>query len=98
MSVALRSMTAAPMLFFVFVSAVLAIAAGAAFGLSTGLFIALVAALFLLRQPLLLILAVATAYVHVFFATNSEVAYLIQDMWFTLDREVLLAIPMLPGR
>jgi C4-dicarboxylate transporter DctM subunit len=94
MSVALRSMTAAPMLFFVFVSAVLAIAAGAAFGLSTGLFIALVAALFLLRQPLLLILAVATAYVHVFFATNSEVAYLIQDMWFTLDREVLLAIPM----
>lgn len=58
------------------------------------IFIALITALFLTRQPILIIVALATAYVHVFFATNSSVEYLIQDMWFTLDREVLLSIPM----
>jgi C4-dicarboxylate transporter DctM subunit len=46
-----------------------------------------------LRQSLVLVLAVATAYVHVFIA-NSKIEFLIQDFWFTVDREVLLSIPM----
>lgn len=72
----------------------LALLAGLIWGLSVSVFVALVALMLVLRQPILLIIAVATAYIHVFFATNSRVEYLIQDMWFTLDREVLLAIPM----
>lgn len=55
------------------------------------LFIAL--ALLVLRQNLILVLAVVTAYVHVFIA-DSKVEYLIQDFWFTVDREVLLSIPL----
>ena len=50
--------------------------------------------LLFLRQPVVLILAAATAFTHQYFAKNSSVEYLIQDMWFTVDREVLLAVPM----
>jgi C4-dicarboxylate transporter DctM subunit len=50
-------------------------------------------ALALLRQPLLLILAVGTAYVHVGLA-DSKLAFMMQDVWSALDKEVLLAIPM----
>jgi C4-dicarboxylate transporter DctM subunit len=57
-------------------------------------FIAIFIALLLLRQPIIILVAIATAFVHVYFARNSSVEYLIQDMWFTLDREVLLSIPM----
>jgi C4-dicarboxylate transporter, DctM subunit len=55
--------------------------------------LALVIALLVLRQSLVLVLAVATAYVHVFVA-NSKIEFLIQDFWFTVDREVLLSVPM----
>lgn len=58
------------------------------------IFALLMLALLFLRQPVVLILAAGAAYVHVVFAKNSQVEYLIQDMWFTVDREVLLAIPM----
>lgn len=49
--------------------------------------------LVLLRQPLLLILAAGTAFVHVVLA-NSKFDYMIQDVWTALDKEILLAIPM----
>ena len=55
--------------------------------------LAIVVALLVLRQSLVLVLAVATAYVHVYIA-NSKVEFLIQDFWFTVDREVLLSVPM----
>lgn len=58
------------------------------------IFLALLLILLILRQPIIILVAIATAFVHAFFARNSSVEYLIQDMWFTLDREVLLAIPM----
>ena len=57
-------------------------------------FTLLMLALLFLRQPVVLLLAAATAFTHAWFARNSSVEYLIQDMWFTADREVLLAIPM----
>ncbi len=53
----------------------------------------LILAMLWLRQSLVLVLAVATAYVHVFIA-KSQVEFLIQDFWFTVDREVLLSIPL----
>jgi len=53
----------------------------------------LILVLLMLRQSLVLLLAVATAYIHVFVA-KSEVEFLIQDFWFTVDREVLLSIPL----
>ena len=53
----------------------------------------LIVALIVLRQSLVLVLAVATAYVHMFIA-KSKIEFLIQDFWFTVDREVLLSIPL----
>ncbi len=58
----------------------------------TGLF-AIILLLLLLRQPVILVLAVATAYIHVFIA-DGELQFLAQDVWFAIDREVLLSIPM----
>lgn len=57
-----------------------------------GLF-AIIIALLLLRQPVILVLAVATAYIHVFIA-EGELQFLAQDIWFAIDREILLSIPM----
>jgi len=54
---------------------------------------ALLFMLMLLRQPLLLLLAAGTAFVHVVLA-RGEVEYMIQDIWSALDREILLSIPM----
>jgi C4-dicarboxylate transporter DctM subunit len=53
----------------------------------------LVVALALLRQPVVLIVAAAIAFVHAFM-TRSSIEFLIQDMWNTVDREVLLSIPL----
>lgn len=55
--------------------------------------IAIVLLLLALRQNIILILAVAAVYLHVFVA-DSKIEFLIQDMWFAVDREVLLAIPL----
>ena len=57
-----------------------------------GLF-ALAGVMVLLRQPILLLLAALTAYVHVVL-TNSKFEYMIQDVWAALDKEILLAVPM----
>jgi len=55
--------------------------------------LAVLLALALLRQPLLLILAAGTVFVHVALA-DSQVTYVMQDVWSALDKEVLIAIPM----
>ncbi|MGK6315681.1 TRAP transporter large permease [Neorhizobium sp. DT-125] len=47
-----------------------------------------------LRQNVILTLAVLVGVIHVFIASASAMEYLIQDLWFTLDRELLLSIPM----
>ncbi|NDH63522.1 MAG: TRAP transporter large permease [Alphaproteobacteria bacterium] len=57
-------------------------------------FLVMVVGLLFLRQPVVLVLAVVAAYTHAFFATNSGVEFLLQDMWFVVNREVLLSIPM----
>lgn len=49
--------------------------------------------LILLRQPILLLLAACTAFVHGVM-TSSKVEFMIQDVWSALDKEILLAIPM----
>lgn len=48
----------------------------------------------LLRQNVVLTLAVIVGLIHAYVATNSAAKFMIQDLWFTLDREVLLSIPM----
>lgn len=50
--------------------------------------------LVVLRQPMVLMLAFAVMCVHQFVARNSSVEFFIQDLWFTVDRDVLLPIPM----
>jgi C4-dicarboxylate transporter DctM subunit len=50
-------------------------------------------ALVLLRQPILLLIAAATAYVHVVMA-RSKFEFMVQDVWAALDKEILLAVPM----
>lgn len=57
-------------------------------------FFVLALGLLFLRQPIVLILAACTAFVHTFLASRSSVEFLVQDMWFTVDREILLSIPM----
>lgn len=50
-------------------------------------------AMLVLRQSLVLILAMLTVYIHVF-VVGGKVEFLIQDFWFAADREVLLSIPL----
>lgn len=68
------------------------------FGLMPGpkvlFFLLMVVGLVLLRQPVVLVLAMIAAYTHAYFATNSGVEFLLQDMWFAVNREILLSIPM----
>lgn len=63
-------------------------------GLAGLALLAIVFGLLVLRQNVILTVAVATAFVHVAMAKKSAVEFLIQDMWFAIDREVLLSIPM----
>ncbi|PJI38799.1 MAG: C4-dicarboxylate ABC transporter permease [Ferrovibrio sp.] len=53
----------------------------------------IIVVLILLRQNIILTLAVAVAFIHAYMA-KSRPEFLIQDIWFTVDREVLLSIPM----
>jgi C4-dicarboxylate transporter DctM subunit len=53
----------------------------------------LILVLIIFRQPIVLIVGAALAYVHVFM-TASRPEFLIQDMWIAVDREVLLSIPL----
>ena len=53
----------------------------------------LVLALLALRQSVVLILVVAAAYVHWFWG-DGDLTYLVDDIWSSINRNVLLAIPM----
>ncbi len=55
--------------------------------------IALVAMLLTLRQPLLVILIAAVAVVHIVWG-RGQLDYIIEDMWISLDKELILSIPM----
>jgi C4-dicarboxylate transporter DctM subunit len=61
--------------------------------MSIAIFIALIVALLVLRQSLVLVVAVAAVYVHLFLV-DSKIEFLFQDIWLAIDREVLLPIPM----
>lgn len=47
----------------------------------------------LLRQPLLVILFLLTAVVHLMWG-KGQLDYIIEDMWVGLDKEVILSIPL----
>jgi C4-dicarboxylate transporter DctM subunit len=55
--------------------------------------IALIIFLLAFRQNIILILLTATAYIHLVWG-DGRVSYLVEDMWVSLNNEVLLAIPM----
>jgi len=56
--------------------------------------LALIALLVVLRQSIVMIVALAVAYVHAFMTSKPNVEFLIQDVWYAIDREVLLSIPL----
>lgn len=56
-------------------------------------FIALVALLLLLRQPLLVILLAIAAYVQIVWG-RGQLDYILEDMWVALDKELMLSIPL----
>jgi C4-dicarboxylate transporter DctM subunit len=53
----------------------------------------IVVSLLALRQSVILILIVAAAYTHLFWG-DGDLTYLIDDLWTSVNRDVLLAIPM----
>ena len=55
--------------------------------------IGVLALLLLLRQPLLVILIAAVAVVHLVWG-RGQLDYIIEDMWISLDKELILSIPM----
>lgn len=55
--------------------------------------IIIVLVLLALRQNVILILIVAASYTHLFWG-DADLTYLIDDMWTSVNRSVLLAIPM----
>ena len=93
-SASARNTSYAPVVVGILLALIAGLGLAGVLRLDVATFLALILVLLVLRQPIIILVAIATAYVHVFFARNSSVEYLIQDMWFTLDREVLLAIPM----
>ena len=57
------------------------------------LLIAMLALMLLLRQPLLIILLAAAAVVHIVWG-KGQLDYILEDMWVSLDKELILSIPM----
>lgn len=55
--------------------------------------ILLVLLLLVLRQPLMVILIVAIGYVHMVWGAG-ELVYIVEDMWVSLNKELILAVPM----
>ena len=55
--------------------------------------IALIAAMLILRQPLLIILLAAIAYAQIVWG-GGHLTWIIEDMFVSLDKELILAIPM----
>jgi C4-dicarboxylate transporter DctM subunit len=57
------------------------------------LLVALVLALLVLRQPLLVVLLAVAAYVQLVWG-RGQLDYIVEDMWVGLDKEVILSIPL----
>ena len=57
------------------------------------LLIAMLVLLLFLRQPLLIILLAAAAVVHIVWG-KGQLDYILEDMWVSLDKELILSIPM----
>jgi len=55
--------------------------------------LAVVLVLLTLRQPLLVILLSAAAVVHIVWG-KGQLDYILEDMWISLDKELILSIPM----
>ena len=53
----------------------------------------MVLALLMLRQPLLVILLSVAAVVHIVWG-RGQLDYILEDMWISLDKELILSIPM----
>ena len=49
--------------------------------------------LLFLRQPLLIILLAATAFIHLAWG-KGQLDYIVEDMWIGLDKELILSIPL----
>ena len=62
--------------------------------MTTILLLCFIGVLILLRQSIVIIVALAVAFVHAFMSDKGNVEFLIQDVWFAIDREVLLSIPL----
>lgn len=54
---------------------------------------AIILFLLVIRQPLVVILLAAVAYVHMVWG-RAQLDWVIEDMWVSLDKELILAIPM----
>ena len=52
-----------------------------------------VAALLFFRQPLVVILLATIAFIHIVWG-RGQLDYIIEDIWVSLDKELILAIPM----
>jgi C4-dicarboxylate transporter DctM subunit len=61
--------------------------------MSALLLVALVVALLVLRQPLLVVLLSVAAFVHIVWG-QGKLDYIVEDMWVGLDKEVILSIPL----
>jgi C4-dicarboxylate transporter DctM subunit len=60
---------------------------------NTVLLLGIVGLLLFLRQPLLVILLSATAFVHLVWG-KGDLEYIVEDMWIGLDKELILSIPL----
>mgnify|MGYP000075342935 CR=1 FL=1 len=61
--------------------------------MTAALLVALVLALLLLRQPLVVILLAVAAYVQLAWG-RGQLDYILEDMWVALDKELILSIPL----
>ena len=55
--------------------------------------LAIVVLLLVLRQNIMIILAVAVSYMHLVWG-DGDILYLLEDAWIAIDKEALLSIPM----
>lgn len=55
--------------------------------------LAIVVVLLVLRQNIMIILAVAVSYMHLVWG-DGDILYLLEDAWIAIDKEALLSIPM----
>ncbi|MCO5125316.1 MAG: TRAP transporter large permease [Rhizobacter sp.] len=55
--------------------------------------VGVIAALLFFRQPLVVILLAAIGYIHLVWG-RGQLDYIVEDLWVSLDKELILAIPM----